>query len=141
MIEITLRGRTIPLEYTSLELLEIQKEIAPFDEAITIVTGLNPKNSKDLSKWGKAEHIEAVGKMIKILGNAGLEIAGKEPDLTLKNVLRGIRPGELLSYQNAIMDALNEGLKSEIPEKKQEGPVDVVLEEIKKNETPEGSPI
>ena len=39
---------------------------------------------------------------------------------------------------NACFDAMNEGMKSEIPEEKQNGPVDVTLEEMKKKETKDG---
>ena len=70
------------------------------------------------------------------LGNTGLEEEGENPDLTDKKVMRAIRPVELGEMVSACMEAMNEGMASEIPEKKQEGPVDVVLEEIeKKKET------
>ena len=77
---------------------------------------------------------EQLGKLIRILGNAGLEEAGEAADLTEKNVMRAIKPMDLMEKISACMDAINEGMVSEIPEKKDEGPVDVTLEEMKKKE-------
>ena len=137
MVEITLKGRRIPLVYTTFEMKLIQEEIAPISRAISIVLGKNPDDKKDNSKYLSAGHLEAAAKMIKILGNAGLEEEGENPDLTDKKVMRAIRPVELGEMVSACMEAMNEGMASEIPEKKQEGPVDVVLEEIEKKKEPE----
>jgi hypothetical protein len=76
--------------------------------------------------------------MVRILGNAGLEENGEDADLTDKKVMRAIRPGELAEIVNACFDAMNEGMKSEIPEKNETGPVDVTLEEMKKKDTKDG---
>ena len=52
--------------------------------------------------------------------------------------MRALKPGELLGTINNLMDAMNEGMRSEIPEKAEEGPVDVVLEEMKKKDVKGG---
>ena len=138
MASITLKGREIPLMYTTWEMKLIQEEIAPLAAAIAMVTGRNPEDEKDTSRFGGAEQLGAVAKLIKILGNAGLEEAGENPDLTEKKILRALKPSEMMSAINACMDAMAEGMASEIPEEKPEGPVDVTLEEMNKKKEAAG---
>ena len=131
MVTITLKGREIPLLYTTWEMKQLQEEIAPLGKLNCAIFGRNPDDKTDTKNFGSAEHLTAVARLVKILGNAGLEEAGQEPDLTDKKVLRAIRPGDLVEIVNTCAAALNEGMASEIPEKEEEGPVDVTLEEIK----------
>ena len=138
MVTITLKGREIPLLYTTWEMKEIQEDIAPINRAISLVLGRNPDDKEDMSKYGGAEHLTAAAKLIRILGNAGLEEAGEVPDLTNKKVLRALRPADLANVINACMNAMNEGMSSEIPEKEEEGPVDVTLEEMQKKKETDG---
>jgi len=138
MASITLKGREIPLMYTTWEMKLIQEEIAPLAAAIAMVTGRNPEDEKDTSRFGGAEQLGAVARLIKILGNAGLEEAGENPDLTEKKILRALKPSEMMSAINACMDAMAEGMASEIPEEKPEGPVDVTLEEMNKKKEAAG---
>ena len=137
MATITLKGREIPLLYTVFEMKTIQEEIAPLGELQYIIVGRNRDDEKDTSKYGGPEHLGAIAKLIRILGNAGLEEAGESPDLTDKKVLRALKPGELVEAVNACMKAMNEGMASEFPQKEEEGPVDVTLEDMKKKETKE----
>ena len=137
MVTINLKGREIPLLYTTYEMKTIHEEIAPIGQALNMVMGRTPEDKKDSSMYASAEHLDAVAKMIRILGNAALEEAGENPDLTDKKILRAMRPAQLPEAVNACMDAMNEGMASEIPERKQEGPVDVVLEEIEKKKEAE----
>jgi len=138
MITITIKEREIPLLYTTWEMKEIQEKIAPIERAISLVLGRNPDDKEDRSLYGGPDHLCAAAKMITILGNAGLEESGEDPDLTEKAVMRGLRPGNLPEVINACMDAMAEGMASEIPEKEEDGPVDVTLEEMKKKKDPEG---
>ena len=138
MVTIELKGREIPLLYTVYEMKQIQEEIAPLSRAISMVLGRNPDDPEDRSRYAGAEHLGAAAKLIRILGNAGLEEKGENPDLTDKKVLRAIRPAEIAEIVNACMECMQEGMASEIPEKKDEGPVDVTLEEMKKKETKDG---
>ena len=143
MVTITLRGREIPLLYTTQEMLEIQEKIAPLDNVIPIILGKNPEDREDNSRSLTPEHLKACTRMIVILGNAGIEECGEQfgkPDLTEKWVARSIRPVDLPEMVDACIAAWNEGMVSEIPKKKKEGPVDVVLEEIEEKKDPEGSP-
>lgn len=132
MGSITMKGRKVPLIYTTWEMKEIQEELGPIGKAIKIVLGRNPEDEDDTSLYGSADQLKAAATMIRILGNAGLEENGEDPDLTDKKVLRALKPAELIEAINACMDAMNEGMSSEIPQKKKTGPVDVVLEEIEK---------
>lgn len=137
MTSIKLKEREIPLIYTTEEMLTIQEEIGPIHETITVASGSNPDDKKDTSRFGTKEHLKTLAKLIVILGNAGLEENNQEGDLTEKKVLRGIKPDEIYLAVSACMQCLTEGMMSEIPEKKPEGPVDVTLEEIKKKDETE----
>ena len=134
---IKLKGRTVPLIYTTYEMKQIQEEIAPLGQIQYAVLGRNPEDEDDISRYGSPDHLSAVAKLIRILGNAGLEESGENADLTDKKVLRALKPADLADAVNKCMDAMAEGMKSEIPEKKQEGPVDVTLEEMKKKKEKE----
>ena len=138
MTYITLKGRKVPLLYTTWEMKVIQEEIGQISRAISLVTGRNPDDDQEMTQYGGAKHLESVGKMIRILGNAGLEETGEKADLTDKSVLRALKPVELAENINACMEAMNEGMRSEIPDEKDKPGtrVDVTLEEIeKKKET------
>ena len=137
MVTITLKGREIPLLYTTWEMKQVQEELGPISKAIKKVLGRNPEDDEDMSLYAGAEHLAAAATLIRILGNAGLEESGEAADLTDKKVLRALKPADLADAVNRCMDAMAEGMKSEIPEKKQEGPVDVTLEEMNKKKEKE----
>ena len=132
MKSITLKGREIPLTYTTWEMKQVQEELGPLNRAIATVLGRNPDDEQDTGRFGSAEHLAAAATLIRILGNAGLEEAGEAADLTDKKVMRAIKPGEIAMIINECLDVMNEAMSSEIPRKKDEGPVDVTLEEIEK---------
>ena len=138
MVTITIKGREIPLLYTVWEMKQIQEEIGPLSRAISLVLGRNPDDKEDTSKYGSAEHLKAAAALIRILGNAGLEEAGENADLTDKKIMRAVKPADLVLIINKCMDAMNEGMRSEIPEKAEEGPVDVTLEEMRKKKERDG---
>ena len=136
MAEITLKGRRIPLLYTVYEMKQVQEEICSLGDFQYVVFGRNRDDESDQSKYGSAEHLAAIAKLIRIMGNAGLEEAGEEPNLTEKGIMRAIRPANIPDYISACADALNDGMSSEYPKEEAEGPVDVTLEEMnKKKET------
>ena len=137
MSSITLKGREIPLLYTTYEMKELQEQFGSLSEFDYKLLGKNKDDPEDSSKYGGTEQLDAVAGAIRILGNAGLEDAGEDANLTDKWILRAMRPVQLLDAVKAIIKALQEGNRSEIPEKEQTGPVDVTLEEIKKNGTKE----
>ena len=55
MASITLKGREIPLLYTTYELKALQEEIAPFSRMINVILGRNPDDTTDTSAFGSAE--------------------------------------------------------------------------------------
>ena len=137
MAKITLKGREIPLIYTTQEMLTIQQEIAPYDRMIQAILGKDPDDENNSKIYLSAEHLANVAKAVRILGNAGLEEAGEKPDLTDKFVLRAIPPTDIQIAINCCMEAIAEGMKSEIPPKEEDGPVDVTLEEMNKKKEAE----
>lgn len=136
-----LGGREIPLYYSTYETIAIQeeigctayqlKEVVFGAEKIDEELGWEPENMR-LTVANDPARMKKLGTLIRILGNAGLEEAGEAPDLTDRKVLRAIRPGELSEMISACMDAMAEGMRSEIPDRAEEGPVDVTLEEMNK---------
>ena len=137
MATITLKGREIPLIYTTQEMLTIQQEIAPYDRMIQAILGKDPADENNTQIYLSAEHLANVAKAVRILGNAGLEEAGEKPDLTDKFVLRALPPTDVQIAINCCMEAIAIGMKSEIPPKEEDGPVDVTLEEMNKKKEAE----
>jgi len=136
MASITLKGREIPLIYTVYEMKTAQEEVCPLGDLQYRLLGRNTENENDMSGFTGAEHLGTVATMIRIMGNAGLEEAGEKADLTDKWIMRALRPTQIIEAINACIMALNEGMASEIKEEKDEGPVDVTLENMnKKKET------
>jgi hypothetical protein len=138
MYTIMLKGREIPLVYTTYEMKQLQEEMGPLSKAISTVLGRNPDDKTDRSKYGTPEHLGAAATLIRIMGNAGLEEAGEVGDLTEKKILRSLKPNEIGEVVGICMDAMAEAMQSEIPEKEEDGPVDVTLEEMKKKEVKAG---
>ena len=133
MVTFKLKGREIPLIYTVCEMKQVQEEIAPLGDFQYVLTGRNKDNPDDTSQYAGPEHLAAVAKLVRILGNAGLEESGENPDLTDRKVMRAMRPMQVADAVSACMDAINEGMASEIPDKEPENgePVDVTLEEMR----------
>ena len=130
-------GKEIPLVYSTLQMLDIQEDIAPIEKAIQLVKGVNPDDRKDRSRIGGKAQLKALGAFLRILGTEGLRLQGQEQNLTDREVLSWIKPYEILIAVNACMEEMGKGMHSEIPAK-DEGPVDVTLEEMKKKEEKEG---
>ena len=129
MATITLKGREIPLLYTVYEMKEIQEQVCRLGDLQYVIMGRNRDDEED-STYGTPEHLGAITILIRIMGNAGLEEAGETADLTDKKIMRALRPSEIVTAVRACLDAMNEGMASEIPPEPKPGPVDVVLEEI-----------
>lgn len=132
MATITLRGREIPLIYTTYEMKQVQEEIGPIGNFQYALFGRNREDEEDTSRFMTPEHLETVAKAVRIFGNAGLEESGQDADLTDKWILRAIRPAQLNGILMACMETIRQGMASEIPDEKGSEPVDVVLEQINK---------
>lgn len=131
-------GKEIPLVYSTLQMLDIQEDIAPIEKAIQLVNGVNPDDKKDRSRIGGKDQLKALGAFLRILGNEGLRQQGQEQNLEDREVLSWIKPYEILFAVNACMEEMGKGMHSEIPPKEEDGPVDVTLEDMKKKEEKEG---
>ena len=135
-MDIKIGKRTIPLFYSTYELIEIQKDIGCTGfELRDKVFGIVQEDEDDpmsirMTCVTDPEKTERLGKLIRILGNAGLEEAGEEANLTDKWILRNMKTSLFMAYAIAAMAVITEGNKAEEPvPEKEEGPVDEVLEE------------
>jgi len=136
--EIIIGGRTIPLFYSVYETLAIQREIGctafQLNEQVFGVEKIDEDKDTNLENIRLTirkdpEKQEKLGKLIAILGNAGLEEEGKEADLTAKWVLRNMKPSMVTLYAIAVMTVIADGNIMEA-KREQEGPVDEIKEEI-----------
>lgn len=147
-MEIIIGGRQIPLYLSSWEMVAIQGEIGCTiaqlqDEVFGAYrdeeNGTDGKPRWHFSVTTDAEKMRKLGTLIRIAGNAGLEEAGQEPDLTDKWILRNIKPGMILPVALAMMAVVNNSLMMETARKKDgesSGPVDVTIEEENRKKEP-----
>lgn len=131
-MEIMIGGRDIPLTLTTYELIAIQEEIGcTVGQLRDQVFGIEHNLETDEYSFSLAtdkEKMKKFGTLIRILGNAGLEEAGQEPDLTDKWVLRHMRPAMIMPFVILLTEVVNDAMKMESGET-QTGPVDEALEE------------
>ena len=135
MTEIKIGKRTIPLFYSTYEMIAIQKEIGcTAFQLRDEVLGFRQDDPDDpmsihLDVANDPEKTEKLGKLLKILGNAGLEEAGEKPDLTEKWILRNMKPPMITTYAIMALTEVVEGNQTETPKAEEQGPVDEILEE------------
>ena len=142
---IKIGGREIPLFYSSLEMVDIQKDIGctafQLNEEVFGIH-LEDEDDPDSVRFGvitDGDKLEKFGKLIRILGNAGLEEEGREPDLTDRWILRHMKPGMVMVYVIAVVAVISDGNKIEsITQKEEQGAVDEGLEE-QNAKKPQGS--
>lgn len=136
MTEIRIGERTVPLFYSSFEMIAIQQEIGCTAYQLREeVFGIRQEDEDDpmsirLDVVTDPVKTKKLGTLIRILGNAGLEEKGEDGDLTDKWILRKMKPAMIMPYALAAMAEINEGNKIEKPAEEQEGPVDEGLEEL-----------
>ena len=127
-----LGGRTIPLMLTTYELIAIQEEVGcTVGQIKEYVFGIEHNLETDdytFSLMKDKEKMRRFGALIRIMGNAGLEEKGEEPDLTDKWILRHIRPAMIMPFMMIVTEVINEAMLIENV-KKTDGPVDEKLEE------------
>ena len=136
MTEIKIGGRIIPLLYTTYEMIAIQEEIGCTSFQLRDeVFGIRQEDEDDptsirIDVGTDPEKTKKMATLIKILGNAGLEEKGQEPDLTEKWIMRNMKPAMIVPYAVLVMREISEGNKMETPDREGEkGPVDEGLEE------------
>ena len=147
MTEINIGVRKIPLSYTAYEMIEIQRQIGCTAFELTDkVFGIRSEEDENnpaaepkviIDVVNDPDRLEKMGKLIAILGNAGLEQSGQEPDLTDKWILRNMKPALILGYAIATMAEISNGNMMEVKNDK-DGPVDEVLEE-QESKKPQGN--
>ena len=125
--------REIPMMLSTAELIDIQEQIGcTVGQLRDEVFGVELNFETEEVKFGvvsDTEKLKKFAKLIRIMGNAGLEEAGEEPDLTDKWILRHIKVPMIAPYVVAVSAVINEWMYTEISQKKKDGPVDEILEE------------
>ena len=145
--EIKIGGRNIPLFYSTYETIAIQREFGctafQLNEKVFGIETIDEDKDQTidnirLTVANDPEKMERLGKLICILGNAGLEENGQEPDLTTKWILRNIKPALIAVYAMAVMGVIISGNITEFKAEEKTGePVDVIAEEERAKKPPE----
>lgn len=125
--------REIPMMLSTAELIDIKEEIGcTVGQLRDEVFGVEINFETDEVKFGvvsDTEKLKKFAKLIRIMGNAGLEEAGEEPNLTDKWILRHMKVPMIAPYVVAVSAVINEWMYTEVSQKKKDGPVDEILEE------------
>lgn len=125
--------REIPMMLSTAELIDIQEEIGcTVGQLRDEVFGVEINFETDEVKFGVVsdkEKLKKFAKLIRIMGNAGLEEAGEEPNLTDKWILRHMKVPMIAPYVVAVSAVINEWMYTEVSQKKKDGPTDEILEE------------
>lgn len=145
MMTIKIGGREIPLYLSTYEMIAIQDEIGcTMAQLRDDVFGLHQEIEDEGNTWyfeiaRDPQRQKKFGTLMKIMGNAGLEENGQDPDLTEKWILRHIKPGMILPYSLTAMAVINDAQQSETAaeRKEEDGPVDVMVEEENRKKAPE----
>ena len=145
--EIKIGKRSIPLYYSTYETISIQREIGctAFQLKDTVFGTETIDEDKDITLDNirltvdkDPDKMEKLGILIKILGNAGLEESGQEPDLTAKWILRNMKPVMIPIYAMVLMGVIVAGNIMEAKEDKPKNEeTDVILEEENAKKQPE----
>lgn len=131
-MEIMIGGRTIPLLLTTWELIAIQEDVgctvAQIRDRIFGIERDLETDEYSFHLLEDREKMKRFGALIRILGNAGLEEAGQEPDLTDKWILRHMQPAMVVPFMMILTQVINDAMKIE-NQANTDGPVDEKLEE------------
>lgn len=117
-------GRSIPLVFDMISWGQMEEEIAPLQDISELLNGTS--------------RVKTVLKLIRILGNEGLEISGQKPDLTEKWLGRNMHPKAIGDLSVKAMDAVTAGMEMETSADDGKKEIDVTLQEINKKKEPEG---
>ena len=145
--EIKIGKRSIPLFYSTYETIAIQREIGctafQLNEKVFGTETIDEEKDPTLDNIRLTvdkdpDKMEKLGILIKILGNAGLEENGQEPDLTTKWILRNMKPVMIPIYAMVAMTVIVNGNIMEAKEEKPKAEeTDVILEEENAKKQPE----
>ena len=117
---LTIGRREIPLRYTMRELADMEEAIGTMD------------NFRELILKGN-HRVRNLATAIRIMGNSGLIKAGEKGDLTDDWLLDHMDPGQIKTFQIAVLGAFTDGFQMETETDKER---DVVLEEIERKKEP-----
>lgn len=135
--EIIIGERNIPLHYSTYETIAIQSEIGcTAFQLKDEVFGVKKIDEDEDETLGNIEldvvkdpvKMMKMGKLIRILGNAGLEESGQEPDLTDKWILRHMKPSMIIMYALAMIAVITAGNTMEAGRESNGEPVDEIKE-------------
>ena len=129
--------RNIPLHYSTYETIAIQREIGctafQLKDEVFGVKKIDEDEDEtlgniELDVVKDTEKMEKMGKLIRILGNTGLEESGQEADLTDKWILRHMKPSMIIMYALAMMAVITSGNTMEARRESNGEPVDEIKE-------------
>ena len=123
MVKMRIAGRDWPLKFTLNAMDTIEDHTGCTIDALNIAV----KTKKD-----RANLLEIVAALIKAGAAEG------EDTPTVEALRAALSPGELLEALRPVSDAISEGMKMQTDKTDENEAVDVVLEEIKKKESPGG---
>lgn len=135
--EIIIGERNIPLHYSTYETIAIQSEIGctafQLKDEVFGVKKIDEDEDEtlgniELDVVKDPEKMMKMGKLIRILGNAGLEESGQEPDLTDKWILRHMKPSMIIMYALAMITVITAGNTMEAGRESNGEPVDEIKE-------------
>lgn len=135
--EIIIGERNIPLHYSTYETIAIQSEIGcTAFQLKDEVFGVKKIDEDEDETLGNIEldvvkdpvKMMKMGKLIRILGNAGLEESGQEPNLTDKWILRHMKPSMIIMYALAMITVITAGNTMEAGRESNGEPVDEIKE-------------
>lgn len=125
MSTIKVGGREFALEFTLYAMGEMEKSIG-------IKIDLNTLKETLIDQL---KDVHGFVKILRVLAAEGEALEGRELDLDEAWFARRIRPGALPSLQISVLECIASGMAMETAAA-DDGPVDEVLEELKKNQIP-----
>lgn len=124
MVGIKVGGRVWPLAFTLDAMDKLEERTGKTIDQLTF-------------RIKTKEDREALLQTIEVLMAEGARGTGMST-FTAKELRAAMRPGELMAALTTVSDAISEGMAMETEEDEKPGEVDLVLEEIKKKEKPDG---
>ena len=126
-VTVPIGGKQIPLKFGMDQFAEIEEEVGYLGDV------------KELIMKGK-KRVRNVISVIRILGNAGLQAAGEQPDLTEEWLRENMEPQNIMLYQLAAIACMSKAEESEaVQEENENTERDLVLEEINRKKDPVNS--
>ena len=130
MTEITIAGRTIPLVFNMDSWIKIEDEVCAFADVRELLFQRRGEGRKSMTK--------TVVELARIMGNEGLELDGKEPDLSSEWLRKNMEPHLFRQYILKIVEEFSKAMHVEFDDPDGNKERDLVLEEINQKKTADG---